>query len=87
MSCGDPHDEECREVLDEVYSYLDREVTRMDVERIKHHLAECAPCLQQFDLEEALKSLVRRSCTEPAPETLRIRIMSQITTIRVQLDG
>ena len=87
MSCGNPHDEDCREVLAEVYSYLDREVTSMDVERIRHHLAECSPCLQQYDLEEALKALVRRSCTEPAPDTLRVRIMTQITQIRVQLDG
>ncbi len=86
MSCGDPHDEDCREVLDEVYAYLDKEVTRMDVERIKHHLAECAPCLQQYDLEEALKALVRRSCHEPAPETLRVRIMTQITEIRVSYE-
>jgi len=87
MSCGDPHDEDCREVLAEVYSYLDHEVTRMDVDRIRHHLAECGPCLQQFDLEEALKALVRRSCTEPAPNLLRVRIMTQITQIRVHLDG
>ena len=88
MSCGDPHDEDCREILDEVYTYLDQEVTRLDVERIKHHLAECAPCLRQYDLEEALKALVRRSCAcEPAPDTLRLRIMTQITEIRVQHDA
>ena len=63
MSCGDPHDEDCREVLDEVWTYLDKEVTRMDVERIKHHLAECAPCLRQYDLEEALIPAITESPT------------------------
>ncbi len=88
MSCGNPHDEDCRDILDKVYSYLDQEVTRDDVAKIRHHLDECGPCLQQYDLETALKALVKRSCAcEPAPAELRLRIMTQITTIRVQLDS
>ena len=27
MSCGDPHETDCGEVLDEVYLYLDGEMT------------------------------------------------------------
>ncbi len=87
MSCGNPHDEDCRDILDKVYTYLDREVTHDDVAKIRHHLEECAPCLKQYDLESALKALVKRSCgSEPAPAQLRLRIMSQISTIRVQMD-
>ncbi len=88
MSCGNPHDEDCRDVLDKVYSYLDSEVTADDVAKIRHHLDECGPCLQEYDLESALKALVKRSCgADPAPAQLRLRIMSQITTIRVQMDS
>ena len=88
MSCGEPHDEDCRDILDRVYSYLDEEVTVDDVAKIRHHLEECGPCLQQYDLESALKALVKRSCAcEPAPPDLRMRILTQITTIRVQLDS
>ena len=88
MSCGNPHDEDCREILDQVYAYLDSEVTREDVAKIQHHLAECGPCLRQYDLENALKALVRRSCAcEPAPVDLRTRIISQITTIRLSYES
>lgn len=83
MSCGNPHDEDCREILAQVYSYLDSEVTREDVAKIQHHLDECGPCLRQYDLENALKALVRRSCVcESAPVDLRTRIITRITTIQ-----
>ena len=87
MSCGNHHDVDCRDVLDQVYAYLDSEPTSVDVERIRQHLDECAPCLKEYDLEDALKSLVRRSCGEAAPDHLRLRIMTRITAIRVDMDG
>lgn len=88
MSCGNPHDEDCQEILAQVYSYLDSEVTRDDVQRIQHHLAECGPCLRQYDLENALKALVRRSCAcEAAPVDLRTKILTRITTIRLTYEA
>jgi mycothiol system anti-sigma-R factor len=87
VSCGRHHDTDCREVLNRVYEYLDSEVTPDDVAKIRQHLDECGPCLQEYDLENHLKALVRRSCHESAPAGLRMRIMMQITQIRVQMDG
>jgi anti-sigma factor (TIGR02949 family) len=87
VSCGDPHETDCREVLDRVYEYLDSEVTPDDLAKIRHHLEECSPCLQEYDIEDHLKALVRRCCQEAAPADLKVRIMSQITHIRLQMDG
>ena len=87
MSCGNHHDTDCREVLDRVYEYLDSEVTSDDLRRIRVHLEECGPCLAEYDLENALKALVRRTCQDQAPAELRVRIMARITQARVQLDG
>lgn len=83
MSCGQPHDARCQDVLDQVYVYLDNEETSLDVEAIRQHLQECGPCLREYDLEVALKALVRRSCGEAAPDGLRTRILMQITEIRM----
>jgi mycothiol system anti-sigma-R factor len=90
MSCGrEPEelaDADCSEVLHRVYEYLDGEMTADDTVKIRHHLDECAPCLREYDLDLALKALVKRSCQcEPAPVQLRTQIMARITTIRVQL--
>jgi mycothiol system anti-sigma-R factor len=86
MSCGEQGPGEaagsdCSEVLHRVYEYLDGEMTHADTVKIKHHLEECGPCLQEYDLDQALKALVKRSCAcEEAPVGRRTQIMGGITT-------
>ncbi len=47
---------------------------------IRQHLEECGPCLREYDLDQVLKALVRRSCAgESAPSELRIQILARIT--------
>lgn len=89
MSCGrgpgTGAESDCSEVLHRVYEYLDGEMTADDCTKIRHHLDECGPCLKQYDLDQALKALVKRSCAcEPAPVELRTQIMMRITTIRYE---
>jgi mycothiol system anti-sigma-R factor len=87
VSPTDPHGTDCHEVLGRVYEYLDGELGEPDVERIRFHLDCCAPCLAQYELDTALKALLRRSCAcEPAPLELRARIMFRITEVRAELD-
>ncbi len=38
MSCGKPHETDCREVLAEVYFYLDLECSDERRDLIRHHL-------------------------------------------------
>jgi mycothiol system anti-sigma-R factor len=88
VSCGDPHETDCREVLDRVFEFLDGEMAALDVGRIRQHLDECGPCLKQYDLDVALKALLRRSCAcEQAPQELRQKIMVRITQVRLELGG
>ena len=86
MSCGNPHEMPCSEVLEVVYSYLDQEV--LDGEqrhRVAEHLDECAPCLREYGLEEAVKALVKRSCIETPPEGLRQKVLLRITEVRAEI--
>jgi anti-sigma factor (TIGR02949 family) len=77
---------DCSEVLHRVYEYLDGEMTRDDTEKIKQHLDECGPCLKEYDLDQALKALVKRSCEcEEAPVELRSQIVARITTLRYEI--
>ena len=66
---------------------LDGELSPSDLAHIREHLIDCSPCLQQYDLDEALKALVRRSCRESAPAELRERIMLKITEVRIELQS
>ena len=69
MSCGNHHDTDCSEVLLRIYEYLDGEMGPDDRSHIRQHLEECGPCLREYDLDQMLKALVRRSCAgESAPE-------------------
>ena len=88
MSCGNHHETDCREVLDRVFEYLDDEMAELDCAKIKQHLEECGPCLQEYDLDQALKALIRRSCAcESAPDELRTRVLTRITEVRIQFEA
>ena len=77
-------DSDCDEVLLKIYEYLDGEMSAEDCARMKQHLQECAPCMDEYERDQVLKALIRRSCAcEPAPVTLRTQILAQITSVTV----
>ncbi len=85
MSCGKPHDQDCSEVLERMFFFIDHELADADYAEIQHHLDECAPCLQKYDLERKVKALVARSCPEHAPQGLRDRVLTSIRQVQVQI--
>ncbi len=87
MSCGDPHETDCREVLQEVYLYLDLECDTERRDKIRQHLDECSPCLREYGLEQEIKALVARCCQEPAPAGLRDRVRLRLRQIVVEADA
>ena len=72
---------ECEHALNHLYEYLDSEMTADDELRMRAHVAHCSPCLAELSIEELVKRLVRRSCAERAPDTLRVRIHEQLTVM------
>jgi mycothiol system anti-sigma-R factor len=77
--------DDCTKVLKQVYQFLDNELDTASGDAIREHLAACEPCLDEFDVEQAVKSLVHRCCgNDRAPETLRARIV-EISTIRTTI--
>ena len=87
MSCGNPHAVPCEDVLDRVYEFIDGEIDGQRRHEIKEHLEECSPCLQKFGLEETVKAIVKRSCSDPAPPDLRAKVLSHIAAARTELRG
>jgi mycothiol system anti-sigma-R factor len=87
MSCGDYEGFDCSRARLQVYEYLDGEMDPDDCAKIREHLAHCGQCLKEFDIDQMLKALVRRSCgCEAAPMQLRLQIMSRITTITMTVE-
>lgn len=79
------HPVDCAEALARLFEFLDHEITETDGDRIRQHLADCEPCLAEYDVEDHLKALVRRSCHDAAPATLHVRIRQQLVVLRRQV--
>jgi anti-sigma factor (TIGR02949 family) len=74
---------DCEHVLERIYEFLDHELDDASGDAIRKHLVDCEPCLDRYDVEQAVKSLVNRCCGgDQAPEQLRIRVLAQLTVAR-----
>lgn len=69
-----------------VYEYLESDRTPADEQRMREAIEVCEPALAQQSIELIMRKIVRRSCTEKAPDYLRARICEQLATF-VQTDG
>ncbi len=79
MSCGRPHETDCRVVLETVFLYLDGECESEQRAKIKEHLEECGPCLRQYGIEADVKALVARCCRrDHAPDHLKLRVLDKL---------
>jgi len=82
---GNHGKEPCSEVLSRMYFFIDNELADADAREIQQHLADCAPCLREVDVERIVKALVARSCSEHAPVELRQRVMFSIRQVQLEL--
>jgi mycothiol system anti-sigma-R factor len=88
MSCGEPHETDCSEVLSEVWLFLDHECDEKRRRLLEQHLDECSPCLEQFGIDEHLKVLLARKCGgEHAPDALKQRLRAEIRKTVVDHGG
>ncbi len=79
------YDNDCTEVLERVFSFIDNELPSADSVQIQRHLDECGPCLQKYHLERTVKMLVQRSCSEQAPPDLRQKVLLRIRQVQVEI--
>ncbi|MCI1675033.1 MAG: mycothiol system anti-sigma-R factor [Ancrocorticia sp.] len=78
----------CDEVAEHLFELLDAQMPEEQAERLKHHIATCPHCTQMAEAESHVRDIVRRSCCESAPSTLRVRITHQLAVYRqVTEDG
>ena len=49
------------------------------------HLDDCAPCLEEYDVQRAVKTIVARSCAESAPDELRERVKVRLRQVQIQI--
>ena len=64
---ADPSASECADFLEQIVYFIDNELDEADCALVRAHLDTCNPCLEQYDLQRTVKSIVARSCSEAAP--------------------
>ena len=79
------HDTECADYLERIVYFLDNELDDADCSAVRVHLDTCNPCLEKYDLQRTVKSVVARSCSEQAPDDLRARVRIQIREVQVRI--
>jgi mycothiol system anti-sigma-R factor len=76
---------ECADFLERIVYFIDNELDEADCGEVRMHLESCNPCLEKYDLQRTVKSVVARSCCEAAPAELRERVMLRIREVQVQI--
>ena len=69
---------DCDDSLEQLYTFLDGELTEERRAVIHHHLEECSPCLETFDFEAELRVVIARRCHEEVPDSLRRRVAESL---------
>lgn len=67
-------DEDCNDAIQELYTFLDGELTPDRRDAIRGHLDDCHPCLEAFDFEAELRLVVSHHCRATVPDALKARI-------------
>ena len=81
----DHSSDECADFLEQIVYLIDNELDAADIAAVKVHLEACSPCLERYDLQRTVKSIVARSCTEAAPDELRQRVLLRIREVQVRI--
>jgi mycothiol system anti-sigma-R factor len=76
---------DCADFLERIVYFLDNELDEADRSAVRVHLDQCNPCLEKFDLQRTVKSVVARSCHESAPDELRERVLLRIRQVQVEI--
>jgi anti-sigma factor (TIGR02949 family) len=87
MSCGNPHEVDCAEVLSRVSLFLEHRMSGpggLTYDSIEQHLHECGPCLTQVggqveELQNVIRAMLHRCCSEHAPDELKNRVVQRIS--------
>jgi len=76
--------EECEEVIGHVEEYLSSPMSADDARDLRHNVAGTLPGLADLEVEEIIRVIMKRSCCERAPETLRVRVRTQMAVWRLE---
>ena len=82
---GEPID--CREVVQELYTFLDGELTSTQRVVISRHIDGCVDCHEVAEFHAELRMAIAQKCREQVPDGLRDRIIRSLFGDELQSDA
>ena len=82
---NEPEAGDCAESLQELYTFLDGELTVERRMHIRQHLDGCQNCYEAFDFEAELRIVVSTKCRDEVPDSLRDRVAEALR--KAQAEG
>ncbi len=68
--------------IENIYQYLDGALDSADLAEVRAHIEDCTTCQSEHDLELIIRDVVKRSCDEKAPSSLKDKIMHRIEALK-----
>lgn len=68
----------CREVIEQLWAFIDGELDETQVPRVEKHLEVCASCFPHYDFQKAFHEFLRAHNTQPVPASLRRRVFMSL---------
>jgi len=69
----------CKEAVNRLHEYLDKELDNVTAAQIKKHLDLCRLCCDQYEFEKTMKDLVHKCCSEAkASNLLKEKILDSL---------
>ena len=65
---------DCGAVVEELYTFLDGELTESRRVQISRHMHGCVDCHEVIEFHAELKLAIAEKCREQVPEEMRMRI-------------
>ena len=75
---GDDNDVDCRSVVEELFTFLDGELTETRRYQITTHMTGCVDCHEVVEFHAELKMAISQKCREDVPDELRLRIANAL---------
>ncbi|MCF2705969.1 mycothiol system anti-sigma-R factor [Arcanobacterium haemolyticum] len=72
----------CSEVTDHIFEFIDSQMPKDQEARLRQHIESCPHCTEIAEAETHVREIVKRSCAESAPASLRVKITSFLSVYR-----
>lgn len=69
---------DCNAVVEELYTFLDGELTDGRRVQIERHFTGCVDCHEVIEFHASLKMTISEKCREDVPDALRARIFDAL---------